>query len=103
MGAIALAAVGLGAVTAVRAEAVEDLLKSSRCMNCHGIDRKVVGPAYVEVAAKYRGSPGAAAMLAAKVKNGGAGVWGPVPMPPNADVSETDIRTMVAYILALKK
>ena len=100
--AVVLAA-GMLATGAVRAaDAGEELLKKSGCTACHAIDKKVVGPAYKEVAAKYRGNAGAAAMLAAKVKKGGQGVWGPVPMPPNSTVSDADIKTLVAYILALK-
>jgi cytochrome c len=99
--AVVLAA-GLLATGAVRADAGEDLLKKSGCTACHAIDKKVVGPSYKEVAAKYRNDKGAAAMLAEKIKKGGQGVWGPVPMPPNAGVSDADIKTLVAYILALK-
>ena len=77
-------------------------MKKSGCTACHTIDKKVVGPSYKEVAAKYRSDKGAAAKLADKVKKGGQGVWGPVPMPPNANVPDADIKTMVAYILALK-
>ena len=84
------------------ADANEELLKKSGCTACHAIDKKVVGPSYKEVAAKYRGDAKAPAMLFEKVKKGGQGVWGPVPMPPNANVSDADIKTMVAYILSLK-
>jgi cytochrome c len=98
-----LAAAALAATGAVRADAGEDLLKKSGCTACHAIDKKVVGPAYKDVAAKYKGDAGAAAKLAEKVKKGGSGVWGPVPMPPNAAVKDEDIKTMVVYILALKK
>jgi cytochrome c len=84
------------------ADANEELLKKAGCTACHSIDKKVVGPSYKEVAAKYRGDAKAAAMLAEKVKKGGQGVWGPVPMPPNAAVSDADIKTLVAYILTLK-
>jgi cytochrome c len=99
--AVVLAA-GLLATGAVRADAGEDLLKKSGCTACHAVDKKVVGPSYKEVAAKYRSDKGAATKLAEKVKKGGSGAWGPVPMPPNATVSDADIKTMVAYILALK-
>ena len=91
------------AAGAVQAEAGEDLLKKTGCTACHSIDKKLVGPPYVEVAAKYKGDAGAAAKLAEKVKKGGSGVWGQVPMPPNPQVSDADIKTMIAYILALKK
>ena len=101
--AIVLALAGLVTAGAARADATEDLLKKSGCVACHAVDRKIVGPAFVEVAAKYRGDPGAAARLEAKVKAGGDGVWGPVPMPPNSFVSDADIKLLVAYVLALKK
>ena len=85
------------------ADAGEDLLKKSGCTACHAVDKKVIGPAYQEVAAKYKGDAGAAAKLEDKVKKGGSGVWGAIPMPPNTQVSDADIKTLVAYILALKK
>jgi cytochrome c len=85
------------------ADAGEDLLKKSGCTACHAVDKKVIGPAYQEVAAKYKGDATAPAKLADKVKKGGSGVWGQIPMPPNAQVSDADIKTLVAYILALKK
>ena len=81
--AVVIAAAGLLASGVVRAEAAEDLIKKNGCTACHAIDKKVVGPPYVEVAAKYKGDAGAAAKLMEKVKKGGSGVWGPVPMPPN--------------------
>ena len=79
------------------------LAQKHACTACHAVDKKVIGPAYNDVAAKYKGDAGAAAKLAEKVKKGGSGVWGPIPMPPNAAVSDADIKTMVTYILALKK
>ena len=82
---------------------VEALMKSYDCMNCHGIDKRVVGPAFNEVAAKYKGDNGAEAKLVEKVRNGGAKVWGPVPMPANPKVSDADLKTIVAYILTLRK
>ena len=80
----------------------DELLKSSGCTACHAIDKKVVGPAYKDVAAKYRGQKGAEAKLVEKVKKGGSGVWGPVPMPPNAQLKDEDIQAMVKYVLSLK-
>ena len=101
---LALLAVATISVSgAALADAGEDLLKKSGCTACHAIDKKVIGPAYQDVAAKYKGDAGAAAKLADKVKKGGSGVWGQVPMPPNTQVSDADIKTMVAYVLALKK
>jgi cytochrome c len=99
--AIALAVLGLAATGVASAQ--QELLQKSGCTACHANDKKLVGPAYQDVAAKYKGDAGAAAKLAAKVKNGGSGVWGAVPMPPNAQVSDADIKAMVAYILAMKK
>ena len=78
------------------AYAQEDLAKKYNCFACHAVDHKVVGPAYKDVAAKYRGDKAAPAKLFEKVKKGGAGVWGPVPMPPNSQVPDADIKTLVA-------
>ena len=101
--AAAFAAAGLLAAGAVHADAGEDMLKKNGCTACHSIDKKLVGPPYVDVAAKYKGDAGAAAKLAEKVKKGGAGVWGAVPMPPNPSVSDADLKAMISYVLALKK
>ncbi|MEA3303807.1 MAG: c-type cytochrome [Pseudomonadota bacterium] len=76
------------------------LATSSACMACHQVDVKLVGPSYKEVAAKYKGDPAALEMLVAKVKAGGVGVWGQIPMPPNAHVSDADITTIVTWVLA---
>lgn len=76
------------------------LASRNACMACHQVDVKLVGPAYKEVADKYRGDPAALDMLVAKVKSGGAGVWGEIPMPPNAHVSDADIKTIVTWVLA---
>jgi cytochrome c len=70
-------------------------------MSCHAIDKKLVGPAYKEVAAKYKGDAKAPAMLAAKIKAGGKGTWGPVPMPPN-NVTPEEAGKLAAWVLALK-
>ena len=72
------------------------------CLACHAVDKKMVGPAWKEVADKYRGQPDAQAKLTEKVKKGGQGVWGNVPMPPNPQVQDADIKTMVDWILAMK-
>jgi len=71
------------------------------CMNCHQIDKKVVGPAYKDVAAKYAGDAGAVDKLAAKVKNGGVGTWGQIPMPPN-NVTEEEAKQLVEWVLSHK-
>jgi cytochrome c len=79
------------------------LMQKDGCAACHAIDKKVVGPAYQDVAAKYKGDKGALAKLSEKVKKGGSGVWGEVPMPPNVQVSDADINNLVSWILTLKK
>ena len=79
------------------------LMQKDGCGACHAVDKKIVGPAYQDVAAKYKGDAGALAKLSQKVKTGGAGVWGPVPMPPNPQVADGDIKALVSWILTLKK
>jgi len=99
---IGLAAAALVVAGAAQAQSAEDLLKKSGCTACHATDKKIVGPAYKEVAAKYKGDAKAAATLADKVKKGGSGAWGPVPMPPHPQVSDADIKAMITYVLGLK-
>ena len=81
----------------------EAMMKKQGCAACHTIDKKLVGPPYVEVAAKYKGDKDALTKLSDKVKKGGVGVWGQIPMPPNAQVSDADIKELVTWILTLKK
>ena len=78
-------------------------MQKDGCAACHAVDKTIVGPAYNQVAAKYRGDKTAAAKLEQKVKTGGAGVWGPVPMPPNSAVPDADIKALVSWILSLSK
>jgi cytochrome c len=92
-----------GANAALDTKAAEELMKKDGCAACHAIDKKIVGPAYQDVAAKYKGDAGAAAKLADKVKKGGMGVWGQIPMPPNTQVPDADINSLVGWILTLKK
>ena len=80
----------------------EDLAKASGCLACHTMDKKLIGPGYKEIANKYRNDKSAAANLEKKVKEGGKGVWGDIPMTPNAHVKDADIKTIVAWILTLK-
>jgi cytochrome c len=96
-----LAAAAL-AIAAIPAHANEELAKKNACTACHAIDKKIVGPAYKDVAAKYRGDKTAEAKLIEKVKKGGSGVWGQVPMPPNTQVSDADVKTLVQWVLSLK-
>lgn len=81
---------------------VETKFKTAGCIACHSPTTKVVGPAYKDVAAKYRGNKDAEQLLFNKVRKGGAGVWGPMAMPPNTAVSDADLRAMIKWILAIK-
>lgn len=84
-----------------QAAADEALAKSKNCLACHSVANKIVGPAFKDIAAKYKGDAGALATLAGKVKNGGGGVWGGIPMPPNATTSEAEAEILVKWILSL--
>lgn len=79
-----------------------ELAQKNACTACHAVDKKLVGPAFKEVANKYRGDAKAPAMLEEKVKKGSVGVWGQVPMPPNASVKDEDIKTLVKWVLSQK-
>jgi cytochrome c len=76
------------------------IARGNACMGCHAIDRKLVGPSFQQVAEKYKGDAQASAKLAAKVKNGGAGVWGSIPMPSHPRMSDADVKTVVTWVLA---
>ena len=91
-----------GAFAAAPAQASDALAKKHACFACHAVDKKLVGPSYKEVADKYRSDKGAEAKLFDKVKKGGTGVWGQVPMPPNGAVPDADIKTLVKWILSQK-
>ena len=99
---VVLGLAALGATISLPAVASEELAKKHNCLACHSVDKKVVGPAYKEVAAKYRGDKTAEAKLVDKVKKGGVGVWGQIPMPPNAAVPDADIKALVKWILSQK-
>jgi cytochrome c len=99
------AALALAAGTvfvAAPAGASDALLKKYNCTACHAIDKKLVGPAYKDVAKKYAGDAGAEKMLFEKVKKGGKGTWGQIPMPPNPQVPDADLTAMIKFILSLK-
>jgi cytochrome c len=98
---ILFAAIGV-ALASAPALANEELAKKNACTACHAVDKKIVGPAFKDVAAKYRGDAKAEAMLVEKVKKGGVGVWGQVPMPPNPQVSDADAKALVKWVLSLK-
>ncbi len=86
----------------VQANDAQALAQKSGCLACHSIDKKVLGPAYKDVAAKYKGDKTAEAKLIAKVKAGGSGVWGNIPMPANSpQVKDEDIKTIVQWVLSL--
>ena len=89
-------------MVAVPAFANQELAQKNGCLACHAVDKKVVGPAYKDVAKKYAKDKGAAAKLMAKVKKGGSGVWGAVAMPPNPQVKDADLKKIIAWILSLK-
>ncbi|WP_126447037.1 c-type cytochrome [Sulfuricystis multivorans] len=97
--ASALIAAGVVVSAPAFASAGLDLAKKSNCMSCHMVDKKLVGPAYQDVAKKYAGQKDAEAKLFEKVKKGGKGVWGEVPMPPNSAVKDEDIKTLVKWVL----
>jgi cytochrome c len=99
--AIFLAAVAV-IPASLPAQANEELAKKHACFACHAVDKKLVGPSYKDVAAKYRGDAGAEAKLADKVKKGSQGTWGQVPMPPNSSVPDADVRALVKWILSQK-
>jgi cytochrome c len=90
----------LGAATSAYANA--ELAQQKTCMACHAIDRKIVGPAYKDVAAKYAGQKDAVDKLAEKIMKGGSGVWGAVPMPANPKVSPAEARQLAAWVLSAK-
>ena len=91
-----------GVLAAGNAAANEKLAQSNGCMTCHAVDKKVIGPSYKEIAAKYRSDKAAEANLVKKVKAGGSGVWGADMMPPQPHVSSADAERMAKLIMALK-
>ncbi|WP_396436023.1 c-type cytochrome [Limnohabitans sp.] len=93
-------AVAVSALFSSPAFASAEIAKKNACMSCHAAERKLVGPSYNDVAKKYAGQKDAAATLAKSIKAGGAGKWGPVPMPAQANLSEADASTLAAWILA---
>ena len=92
----------LATVATAPAFANADLAQKKNCMACHAVDKKVVGPGYKEVAVKYAGQKDAVDKLAQKIIKGGAGVWGPVPMPANAQVTEAEAKQLMQWIMTLK-
>jgi cytochrome c len=92
----------LAAVVAAPAFANADLAQKKSCLACHATDKKLVGPAYKDVAAKYAGQKDAAAKLADKIQKGGVGAWGQVPMPANPQVNAEEAKQLAAWVLSIK-
>lgn len=94
----------LATATVVAGPALADqaLATAKNCMACHAMDKKLVGPSYKEVASKYAGQGDAVAKLAAKIQKGGSGVWGPVPMPANTQVSDAEATKLAQWVLSQK-
>ena len=101
VGVAAVVLLGGTAHAAVDAAKAKQLAQKYNCLACHAEDKKLVGPAYKEVAKKYKGDKNAEAMLIGKVKSGGSGVWGAIPMPPN-NVPDADVKTLVEWLLSLQ-
>jgi cytochrome c len=98
----ALLIAALATAAAGPALADEALAKAKNCMACHAVDKKLVGPAYKEVAKKYAGDAKAVDMLATKIQKGGSGVWGAVPMPANPQVNDAEAKKLAAWVMSLK-
>jgi len=92
----------IGLTGHMSAEASMELARSKNCIACHSVDKQVLGPAYKEVAAKYAGDKEALARLTKKVREGGVGVWGQIPMPANPQVTEAEAQTLAKWVLSLK-
>jgi len=97
-----LIALSAAALVAGPAFASADLAKAKNCLACHATDKKLVGPAYKDIAAKYAKDKDAVAKLADKIQKGGSGVWGPVPMPPNANVNADEAKKLAAWVMTIK-
>ncbi|NLY26965.1 MAG: c-type cytochrome [Alcaligenaceae bacterium] len=99
--ALSLVSVASFAQAAPTFAQVDPILKANACLACHQLEKKVVGPAYKDVAEKYKGGDQAVAdMLASRIKKGASGVWGPVPMPPNPRISDADLKLVVEWLMA---
>ena len=97
-----IAGVFCAGIAQVAVAGPEDLAKANGCFVCHTLDKKLVGPAYKDVAAKYKGNKEAVGNLVERLKKGGSGVWGPIPMPANSPkVSDADLKTLVEWVLSL--
>ena len=99
---VCAAVAGIAFTAPGKVAASEELAKKHNCLACHAVDKAGVGPAYKDIAKKYAGNAAAAKTLEGKVKAGGVGVWGKIPMPPNDKVPDADIKALVTWILSLK-
>ena len=99
---LAICPLAAGLAVCAPAQADLQLATAKNCMACHAVDKKLVGPAYKDIAAKYAGQTDAAARLESKVMKGGGGVWGPVPMPANPQVTPAEAKQLVAWVLGQK-
>ncbi len=95
-------ALAMTAAAAAPAFADLALATSKNCMACHAVDKKLVGPSYKDVAAKYKADKSAVDKLAAKIVKGGSGVWGAVPMPANPQVNEAEAKKLAAWVMSAK-
>jgi cytochrome c len=92
--------IGAAVLVSVPAFASKEMAQKNACLACHAVDKKLVGPSFQSIAAKYAGQKDAEAMLAGSIKKGGSGKWGPIPMPAQAALSEADATTLAAWVLA---
>ncbi len=95
-------AMALGMAVGAQAQDAAKLAQDKACLACHQIDKKLVGPSYKEISKKYTGNKGAEALLIKKVREGGVGAWGQIPMPPSAGVNEKEALILVKWILSQK-
>lgn len=95
---LASALMVLTALVSAPAHANLQLAQNNACMGCHAVDKKVLGPAFQDVAKKYAGQANAVAAITASIKNGGAGKWGPIPMPASQGLSDADAKTLATWI-----
>jgi cytochrome c len=100
--AAAIGALAASAIGVAHADVGDGLkvARSNACMGCHAVDRKLVGPSFKDIAARYKSDPQAVAKLSKKVKEGGSGVWGAIPMPAHPRMSDADVRAVVEWVLA---
>ena len=102
VGVVAALAFAGSAANSAFAQDPAKLAQEKACLACHSVDKKIVGPSYKEIAAKYRGQKDADAKIAKRVREGGSGVWGQIPMPPNTTVSEKEALILAKWVLSQK-